>query len=125
MRARAIAGGSRPRRRADRVRAHGAARQRAAAAAPAPDRAGRVDQRHITLTGARQPASPLGQRARPLVPADVLQDRVLAGLLPDPRVHLVPVAELVHQPGLLTLSPAQPPPVHPLPPPPPPHPPPL
>src|SRR5258708_19669156 len=110
MRARAIAGGSRPRRRADRVRAHGAARQRAAAAAPAPDRAGRVDQRHITLTGARQPASPLGQRARPLVPADVLQDRVLAGPLPDPLLPLPPVPPPPHPPRPLALTAAKLPP---------------
>src|SRR5262244_4252800 len=47
-----------------------------------------------------QPAGPLGQRARALVPAEVLQDRVLARLLPDPRVNLVPVAELVDQLGV-------------------------
>src|SRR6185437_13855367 len=53
--------------------------------------------RDEALARVRQLPGPLGQRVRPLVARDVLQDRVRACLLADVRVHLVPVAERVDQ----------------------------
>src|ERR1035441_7699889 len=73
------------------------------ATAATADRAGRIDEGDDILARVRQRARALREHACALVAGEVEQIGARADLLPDLRVHLVPVAERVDQAGVQRL----------------------